>query len=561
MTSWVNLVLESQRTFASLLNGFAKTLCVNKLLHYLLGGAVLVLLLGPLAALLVEIAWQPDAWQVWREADRLVGLAGRSAVLTLLVVGITLPLALPVGWLIFRTDLPARSFVYSLLFLSLVTPLPLQAAGWFMLWRHLGCPTSAEPTWRFLAAAGLHAAAALPLAVSVCGLGFRWVEPELEEEVFLCGSTWLVLRHVTWPRAQWAFWLAMLLVGLSVLNEIIVTDLLAVRTWAEEVYVEFNSGTEASARAVAACLPPALGLVALALATGDWVRRRQPARLRWRRSARIWRLGRWRYPVGVIVLTLAALPLAIPLVGLCAQAGQTGTGWSLAQLLTVCGQQGMRSGPMLIASVTVAMFAGLIVGLMSLIVLWWARGRESRQRLLWSFALLFWTLPGPLLGLALLQCILWLLTTPFGPLLRPILWDGPSPLPTLWAQVLRLWPVGLALLAPVAALVPRTWEEETRLSGAGPWPVFWLSFGRPLLPAAAATGLAVALLSLGELSTSKLVTTPGFWPLAQHLFMQMHAAADAEVASLALVLLALVASVAAGMALLVALAARCGRAA
>lgn len=529
---------------------------MNKLLRYLLGGAVLVSLLGPTAALLGEIAAQPEAWLVWQETDRLVALAGRSALLTLLVIGATVPLALPISWLVFRTDLPGRNLFFGLLLLSLVTPLPLQAAGWFMFWRYLGCPTSADPTWRLWAAAGLHAAAALPLAVSVCGLGVRWVEPELEEEVLLCGSPWLVLRQVTWPRSQWALWLAMILVSLSVLNEIIITDLLAVRTWAEEVYVEFNSGAAASARAVAACLPPTVGLVLLGLAVGNWVRRRQPVRLGWRRSARIWRLGRWRYLASGVVLITAALPLAIPLFGLCVQAGQTAAGWSLAQLLTVCQQQGMRSGQVLLASVTVATCAGLLVALLSLLGLWWARGQELRQRLLWGLALTFWTLPGPLLGLALLQFILWLLATPLGPALRPVLWDGPSPLPTLWAQLLRLWPVGLALMAPAAALVPRTWEEETRLSGAGPWLVFWLSFGRPLMPAAAATGLAVALLSLGELSTSKLVTTPGFLPLAQHLFMQMHAAADAEVASLALLLLALVASAVTGLGLLLARAAR-----
>jgi ABC-type Fe3+ transport system permease subunit len=258
----------------------------------------------------------------------------------------------------------------------------------------------------------------------------------------------------------------------------------------------------------------------------------------------------------VLVLMIAALPLVIPLLGLCVQAGQTATGWSPVQLIIECCHQAERSGAMLLASVTVAACAGLLVALLSLIGLWWARGRESRQRLLWGFALFFWTLPGPLLGLALLQFILWLLATPLGPALRPVLWDGPSPLPTLWAQILRLWPVGLALMAPATALLPRTWEEEARLTGAGTWPVFWLSFGRPLMPAAAATGLAVALLSLGELSTSKLVTTPGFLPLAQHLFMQMHAAADAEVASLALLLLAVVASVATGLVLMFTLAAR-----
>ena len=48
------------------------------------------------------------------------------------------------------------------------------------------------------------------------------------------------------------------------------------------------------------------------------------------------------------------------------------------------------------------------------------------------------------------------------------------------------------------------------------------------------------MLTLGELSASKIVTTPGFTPLSHHVFQQMHASADAELAALVLVLLCVV---------------------
>lgn len=492
---------------------------------------------GPLAALCVEALRTPHAWSVWLEADRLIGLSGRTLLLAGGVVCLVLPVAAPLGWLLFRTDLPGRRLLLLLTLLALVTPLTLQGAGWFMLWRQLELPIRDEAAWRLAAAIALHAAAALPLAVVLCGLGFCWVEPELEEETLLAGSPWLVLRHVSWPRSRWARGLAVLAVALTVVNEITFTDLLAVRTWAEEVYVEFNSGSAAAARAVAACLPLALLLALAGLGALAWLRRAQPSRLGWQRPALTWALGRWRWPALGLALVLLAPPLVIPVVGLAAKAGATTAGWSAATLGVRVGEQARRSGWVIGDSLLLALLVGVTVAGSATLCLWWARGKAARGRWLWSAAWLLWALPGPLLGLALLQFTLWILATPVGPWLRPALWDGPSLLPNLWVQWLRFLPLGLVLLTPSAAMVPRSWDEEAVLSGARGWSRFWLALGRPLLPAAGATAAAVALLSLGEISASKLVTTPGFLPLAQHVFMQLHAAADAEVASLALLLL------------------------
>jgi ABC-type spermidine/putrescine transport system permease subunit II len=49
--------------------------------------------------------------------------------------------------------------------------------------------------------------------------------------------------------------------------------------------------------------------------------------------------------------------------------------------------------------------------------------------------------------------------------------------------------------------------------------------------------LAIGVLSLGEISASKLVTTPGYTTLSHHIFQQLHSGLDTEVAALALSLM------------------------
>jgi ABC-type Fe3+ transport system permease subunit len=154
-----------------------------------------------------------------------------------------------------------------------------------------------------------------------------------------------------------------------------------------------------------------------------------------------------------------------------------------------------------------------------------------------------WAIPGPIVGVGLKSAIdrLMDIEDALGlRLVRPLLYDGPSYAPVLWAQVIRLAPFALAVLWPIARLLPPELRDTVRLQGATPSREFTVLIVPLLWPATLLAGLAVAILSLGELAASKLVHTPGAWTFAHELFTRMHYGVTNDVAALALVMLGFV---------------------
>src|SRR5262249_51556442 len=132
-----------------------------------------------------------------------------------------------------RSDLPGRRALRGLTVLTLFVPLPLLATAWQAA---LG---PARPGPDLAAAVAVHALAGLPWAVWLVGLGLRWVERDAEEDALLAAGPAAVLAGVTLPRAALAVAAAALLVAVQAADEITVTDLFQVRTFAEEVYSQF----------------------------------------------------------------------------------------------------------------------------------------------------------------------------------------------------------------------------------------------------------------------------------------------------------------------------------
>ena len=517
-------------------------------------GAVLGLLCGaglPLLAPFVELCAFPQAWAVFYEADRMAELAGTTALLLAGTVAVAVPLGTLLGLLLFRTDLPGARVARFLLLTTLFLPLPLVASGWQMAGHLLPRAGLLESGWaaRMLQGISLHALLTLPWVMLLTGLGFLWVEPELEEDALLAAPPWRVFWQVTLPRNRAALGLAALYVTLFCWGEITLTDLLRLRTYGEEVYTQLVAGNDTEvARAVAVSLPPLLLLLPLTLGVLSRWRRTCPPRLHVLRPARVFLLGRGRWLALVMVWGLVVLVLGVPLLGLLWRAGlryatvtQPGPPvWMAGLVLERFVDQWRVQAKLLGESLLLAGATGVAAAGIAVLLTWLMRHQVRWERGVWGLAAVLWAMPGPLLGLALLTFLQWLFLLPGGDWLKPLFWSRPSPLPNVWVCLLRFGPIALAVLWPLARQVPRELEEAAALDGAHPWQRFRLVVLPALWQPALWAALVVATLTLGEISASKLVTTPGYTPLAHHVFQQMHAGADTDLAALCLVLLSVV---------------------
>jgi len=147
---------------------------------------------------------------------------------------------------------------------------------------------------------------------------------------------------------------------------------------------------------------------------------------------------------------------------------------------------------------------------------------------------------GPLVGIGLKETIAWVgkLVPSHG--LAIALYYGPSPVPVLWADLIRFLPCAVALLWPVVRLIPADLRDAARVDGARASQEFRYIVTPLTGPACIRAGLAVAVLSLGELSAGKIVETPGSQTFAHEVFTQMHYGVGNDLAALCLILLLMV---------------------
>jgi iron(III) transport system permease protein len=512
-----------------------------------LTAALLVAALGVPLVLPLSSLRSVSAWHAWAEADRVASLAGT----TLALCGLTLLLALPAGvglaTLLYRTDLPGRRLLRAILLGGLFVPLPLFALAWQAVgggWRPW--------TQGVLPAAFVHAMAALPWVVWLTGLGLARVEPDLEEDALTAMPAGRVLFRVSLRQAAPAVGLAVVWVALQAAGEITVTDLGLVRTLAEEVYTQFVTGSpDALGRAVAVALPPAVATVcAVGLLLRRWAGRLALAATS--RPALVVSLGRAGWPAFIATLVFVSTYAGVPLVSLVRQAGG-GEHWTAGRLTIELRRAAALHVPMLLDSLAWAAVAGVLAAGLALLASWVALDSRLVRRLLFALAVALWAVPGPVLGFGLKEAIdrvmdvedVVLGWTDARPL-RAVLYELSTPAPVLWAHVARLFPYAVAVIWPAVRDVPRDLREASWVDGATPW----AEFRRVIWPATrgsfAAAAVAVTALALGELAASKIIQVPGRLTFAQELFAQMHYAATATTAALALVQLA-VALIAWGM--------------
>src|SRR5262245_28281370 len=354
-----------------------------------------------------------DTWPDGAALARLGPLARNTALLLRGTIALALPLGTAFALLLERTDLPGRRVVAVLLVLPLVVPLPILLSGWQAVREWL--PSAEWTPWAtgLGACVVLHALAGFPWVVLIVGLGLRAVERELEEDALTIRPAGWVLWHVTLRRALPALAAAGLWLAVQTAGEITLTDLLQVRTFAEEVYTQLV-GPELHAdplgRAVAVSL---LGVGAIVVAVALLARqadRLTPAGTIGYRPAVVFPLGRARWPIAALVLILVLLLVLVPTLGLIWRAGQSGwpRTWSLAAFVRQITATTRADAWLLVRSPPVALVSGTLCAGLALLSCWLAR--ESRGFRLYLLLLLAvaWAMPGPIVGLGLKGTFAWL---------------------------------------------------------------------------------------------------------------------------------------------------------
>jgi len=472
---------------------------------------------------------------------RPLGLAVETTRLVLVAGAIALPagLALAVG--LFRTDLPGRRSALGLLVFAAFVPLPIHAAAWIGALGNLGRMQvlgSRPLLIGWPGAAFVHAMAALPWVVLFAGVGLRSVEPELEEAALLDLPAWRVVVQVTLRRAVGAIAGAALAVAVLTAGDMTVTDLLQVRTYAEEAYTQFGQG-HGPGTAAAVALPP-LVLLGITITLGMrallWA---DPARFPSASSRpRDWSLGAWRIPSAMLVWASLATLLILPLYGLCWRAGRVGGSaaagegpkWSVSGLATTlrAAVSELFGRPDLILPTTLLWSA---VGALVATCLAWGLAWEARQSGSWRWvAALSLTLalatPGPVVGMSLVLA--------YG----GIRWIHATPAILVIAYALRTFPYAFLVLWPAVVGLPSAYQEAATLDGLGAWGQF-RRVALPICGGGLLTAWGVALvLAMGEVPASNPVELPGTTTAAKLLWHLLHTGTESHLAGIVLILLA-----------------------
>ncbi len=471
---------------------------------------------------------------------RPLRLAMETARLVLATEAIALPLGLPLALVLFRTDLWGRRAVLGLMAVSAFVPMPLLATAWLGALGNAG-RASAFGTGPILSgwagAAFVHAMASVPWIVLLAGVGLRAVEPELEEAALLDMPAWRVLTRVTLRRSVGALAAAALAVAVLTAGDMTVTDLLQVRTFAEEAYLRYSLGDDSGAAAVA--LPSLVVLGGLILLAARGLLRIDPAKLASKSArARTWRLGHWRVPLGLAVAATAGGLVLLPISSLVEWAGRVGGAaaigqpprWSVAGLLGTLRTSGVEAvGPLLVSVGWSALGASATVALA------WPLAWFSRRSIPWqcaaiACAALTLATPGPVAGMGLVLAY------------RQVPWAYGSAFMMVHTDLLRTLPYALLLLWPSLRAIPPEYLDAAALDGHGEWG----RIRRVALPltrdaTTAAWGVAFVL-ALGELPATNLVYPPGMMPLSVLIWSLLHSGVESHLAGVALVMLAVVAA-------------------
>jgi iron(III) transport system permease protein len=517
-TRLTTLPLPLRRNFARARHGPGPVLVLS-------GVAVALLCLIPPAYLVIRAA---GSWQVAVDTmlsgaamRTMVNTVGLAATVTLFALLIALPLA----WLVERSDLPGRRLVGILAALPLAVPSYVGAMAFIAAFGPRGVVQGwLEP----LGVERLPSIYGFPGAVLVLTLftypylfltlrpALAASDPRVEELSRSFGfGRWVTFRRVVLPSLRPAIASGGLLVALYVLSDFGAPTLLRFSSFTRVIFQRYTTSFDRSTAAALALLLVALALVVVTLEVWARSKRRLDAIRDAGRPAAPVPLGWWKWPAYGFIGTVLGLALVLPVSVLSV--------WLMRGLDAGVAFRGI--GGLVTDSVTasaLAAVAAVVVGLP--VAMLSARHRGWFSRLVEIASYTGYALPGLVVALALVFTAVrfsWLYQT------LPLL---------VLAYVLLFLPQATGAMRVSLERIRPSMEEAARGLGQPPWRVLTTITlplaGRGML----AGGALVFLTTMKELPATLILSPAGFHTLALRTWNASTEARYAEAAGPALIL-------------------------
>jgi iron(III) transport system permease protein len=482
----------------------------------------------PLAYLGVR-AWTAErsAWEVL-DPDRVGRLVLDTGVLVVAVVAASVAVGVPYAWLVARTDLPARRLwaiagALPLVIPSYVAALALLGAlGPRGLLQQLLEPFGVERVPEIYGLPGAVLALTLatyPYVYLLAAAALRELDPSLEEAARALGrSRPAAFVRVVLPALRPSIAAGALLVALYVLADFGAVSLMQYPSLTRAVYLQYQALFDREPAAILALVLVALS--ALVLVLESRVRRRaryhraSPGASR--RAAPVG-LGRWRWPATAFCASVVGVFLVLPLAVLVYWLRQAAP---LDRPVVVPWQEAGNSLVAAALAAVVAVAAALPVAILA------QRHSARWSRVLERACFTGNALPGIVIALAIV-----FFAARYG-------WLYQTLALLVYAYVVRFLPQALAAVGAALKTVDPRLEEASRSLGRGrAWTTLTVTV--PLVRSGLFAGAALVFLNvMKELPATLLLRPIGFDTLATEIWTATSAAAYAEAAPAALLLVA-----------------------
>ncbi|MEZ4502902.1 MAG: iron ABC transporter permease [Dehalococcoidia bacterium] len=435
-------------------------------------------------------------------------LAVRSIALSGLVTAFAIAVALPLGWLVERTDLPGRRTLGVLVALPLAVP---SYVGALVFISALGPRGLLQQALEPLGVDRLPSIYGWPGAVVVLGVftypyvlltlrpALQGLDPRIEELSASFGhGRWTTFRRVILPQLRPALLSGGLLVALYTLADFGAVALLRFDSLTRAIFISYQASFDRSRAAVLALVLAAIALTVVVLEVWSRAGRRHDAvRGSGRAAARI-TLGRWRWPALAFVGLVIALGVAMPI-------GVLGY-WLVRGL--AAGEATRGIGAAVTGSLVAAGLAALVTAVAALPVAVLAvrhRG-HALSRAVEVASYTGYALPGLIVALALV-----FVSIRLGPLYQ-----------SLWLLVagyaLLFLPQAVAATRVALGQIRPSMEEAARGLGRPAWQVT-ATVTVPLASRGIAAGAALVFLTtMKELPATLLLSPTGYETLATRVW-------------------------------------------